>query len=244
MTRIGINTIVNSDVYKVSQSNFLSSLAELPIDLQIIEVRKELFPKNEEERQAEYLSILETGLVNKWEIFYSIPEGLFVKEGLNPQFTEWLDEARALKATAIKCNIGEINGIEHTNKQELENLLEEYAIQLTIENNQTKENGPLSAVLKAVEKVREKQLPIGYTFDLGNWLVMEEDPREAFKALKEEITVMHLKNMNQLKEPVYLDDGVIEWRKYLSREQPIILEYPMELRKIESEAAKVQEAVE
>ncbi|WP_265458020.1 sugar phosphate isomerase/epimerase family protein [Enterococcus sp. HY326] len=242
MGNIFVNTIVKEGTPYQDQTAFVKALAELPLSLSGIEVRREYFSKIPAEKQQEFLEILETGKLKNWQLRYSIPEPLFVADGLNPDLSEWLAEAESLAAVSMKLNIGSLAGLQKVSRGQLEKLLPK-ELTVTIENDQTEENGKLAAVLKALTIIEEQQLPLGYTFDLGNWVVMGEDPEAAFQQVKEKITIFHLKNIFQ-GQPVLLDQGELNWRKFLAPEWPTGIEYPMSLMELEQEYQKVQEVIE
>lgn len=241
MKNIFINTIVNNKKDSISQVDFLKKIDHKNIDIKGIEVRRELFSNQSVIRKKEFLAILEIGLQNEWDIFYSVPESLFTTYGVNENLTLWLDEADKMKAISIKCNIGDLSGIKKADKEELDSLLAEYRVQLTIENDQTEVNGKYITTKTAIDLIQKRELPIGYTFDLGNWVIMKEEASEVFASLREHITILHLKNVNSFMETTLLDEGIIDWQNYLLSEKPIVIEYPMEMEEIGEECKRVQE---
>jgi hypothetical protein len=240
VTDLYVNTIVKEGM-ALSQEAFITSLAQRPYKLKGIEVRREYFSLDPVQREAEFLHILETGKHKKWQLLYSVPESLFLSNGLNPDLKVWLEEGKKMGIVSMKVNFGDLQGISSVSKDELNTLLSSYKIKLTVENDQTIENGVLSEVLKGLQLIEENQLSIGYTFDLGNWSVMDQDYEAAFKKMKKDISIFHLKNIDNKKQTVLLDEGVINWRLYLSTEYPIVLEYPMDWFALETEIKKILE---
>lgn len=240
MEDLFINTIAMLGDGIKDQQLFLEKLAQLKPPIKGVEVRKEFFAPEPKKREGELLAILETGKQNGWEIRYSIPEPLFTAEGLNPDFAQWKKEAELLQAVSVKMNIGDLTGIAQVTKEQLMPL----PFQLTIENDQTPENGYLDPVLRALKRIEEQALPIGYTFDLGNWAVMGEDAAESFAKTKERITIFHLKNVDEQQRTTLLDEGIFDWRHFLTGSWPVGIEYPMHLTEVNSEAEKAKEAIQ
>lgn len=243
MSKIIINTIVKEGIPDISQEEFVKELAQRSPNIEGIELRREYFSTDSQKRENEFLSILETGKLKGWKIMYSVPESLFIETGLNPAFKNWLEEAKQLNVESMKVNIGNLDGIAKVSNSEWMDYLKDSTVKVTIENDQTQENGYLSSVLKGLYLISEQQLPIGYTFDLGNWLVMDEEPLEAFQKTQEFISVLHLKNMNESAQPVLLDQGILNWREYIKKDWPIVLEYPMNFEEITEEIKLVLEEV-
>lgn len=243
MQPIMINTIVMLGEKQMDQRAFVKRLAQAGPVIEGVEIRQELLPVDEDTRKAFFLELLETGTQKDWQFFYSVPQSLFTDQGLNPQLESWLAEAAAFKAASVKVNIGEVAGIAAVEPTELAALLAKYQVRLTIENDQTEANGRLKSVTEAIAAVAKGQLPIGYTFDIGNWLVMEEDLDLAFAQLKEKMTVLHLKNIDEKLETTLLDEGTAAWQSYLPKEVPVILEYPMAFAAIADEVAKTRAAL-
>lgn len=239
MKNIFINTIVMlGDGYQ-DQNDFLKALAKLELPINGVEVRREYFSEEAAVRRTQLLAVLETGKLNNWELRYSVPESLFLEDGLNPSLSEWLEEAAILNAKSLKVNIGELAGIQRADRNALLNL----PVKLTVENDQTPENGHLEEVVTALETIKSAELSVGYTFDLGNWQVMGEDAEKALQQTKDYITIFHLKNMDEQKQTGLLDDGSLAWREFLNPKWPIGLEYPLNVSDIKNELAKVEEAI-
>lgn len=243
MQPIMINTIVMLGEEGLDQATFVKRLAQAGPVIGGVEIRQELLPQDEFARKAFFLELLETGTQKNWQLFYSVPQSLFTTTGLNPLLENWLAEAAAFGAVSVKVNIGEVAGIKAVHPQELTNLLSNYQLQLTIENDQTEANGRLQPVTEALAEVTAASLPVGYTFDVGNWLVMGEDLQQAFIKLQQQTTVLHLKNVASNRQTTLLDDGSVAWRDYLLAKVPVILEYPMAFTEIAGEVAKTRNAL-
>lgn len=244
MQPILINTIVMLGEPAFDQRRFVQELAQASVTIDGVELRQELLPAEAEERQTFFLELLETGTHKQWQYFYSVPQSLFTATGLNPLLEEWLQEAAAFHAKNVKVNIGDLAGIPLANKEQLLALLQRYQVNLTIENDQTEANGRYKPVAEALAAVKAAELPLGYTFDVGNWLVMKEDLAQAFATLAPQTTVLHLKNIDDAGQTTLLDEGSVQWQSYLLPEIPVVLEYPMAFAEIAAEVAKPRQALQ
>lgn len=249
-----LNTLVfktQLDEGKKSQSDLFQTAQRLGVSG--FEVRREYFSKNSlfEDaarcgKQAE-----QTGL----QVFYSVPEKLFESGTITRQLNDYFREAEALHAENIKLNIGEPMHLSPDDIEKLEQMIKQYAISLTIENDQTAENGTLDFVSAALKGLSGS--PIGYTFDLGNWLWQKADPLEAARQVGSYATIFHLKDIstkNGLKT-VLLGNGVIDWVNALNecpKGIPVVVEYPIdsvdhlksELKNIEQVLSKQEEGAQ
>lgn len=108
----------------------------------------------------------------------------------------------------------------------LKTKLQQTSVQVTIEN-QPNPFGTLAVFKSKLAYLKDNQLPIGYTFDAGNWYWIGETPEKAFEALSAQITVFHLKDIDH-QETVLLGEGTTDWRQLvdgLKKTVPIFLEY-------------------
>jgi sugar phosphate isomerase/epimerase len=239
MARIFINTIAKEET--CSQREFMQQLSELRLPIAGVEIRRELLSEIPQEREKELLEAAELAKKNNWRMMYSVPEALFLKERINPDFITWLEELQVFDGESMKVNTGAVADIVSVDGKQLKELVEKTGIRVTIENDQTAENGTFAATKQALDNINKAELPIGYTFDVGNWLVMQESPEKAFQQLKGAIDVIHLKNMNEERQPVLLDEGMVEWTRFIDGQETIVLEYPMKLSELPKEIERVIE---
>ena len=152
-------------------------------------------------------------------------------------------------STHIKFNIGDLENLDIYEIKKLKDIINNFDMKVTIENDQTPENGTLKSVINAIDVINNNSLPIGYTFDLGNWYWQNEDPKNAFNLLNSKITVFHLKNidiLNNVPSTTLLSEGKIDWvlmLKEISKDVPIIIEYPIEKDNILAEVEQVKKAL-
>jgi sugar phosphate isomerase/epimerase len=245
MNQLGINLLVfKRDLDNgVEQKNKLDEIKSLGIS--IAEIRRE-YLKNLDEELIEINKLAEK---LKLEIYYSVPEKIALEKKINPNLNAYFEEAIRMGSTHIKLNIGDLENLDTYEIVKLKDIINSFNIKVTIENDQTPENGTLKSVMNAITTIKSDSLPIGYTFDLGNWYWQNEDPDNAFDLLKSEITVLHLKNidfLNSSPSTALIEKGVINWKsilKKLAKDIPVIIEYPIEKEGILDEVNQVKEVL-
>ncbi|QAA21854.1 sugar phosphate isomerase/epimerase family protein [Sporolactobacillus terrae] len=209
-----------------------------------IEVRREYFFENGSLNWKELKRCGQEAERTGLRVFYSIPEKLFVNGTCSPHLEEYLKEAALLHAESAKLNIGEPGEINEAQCEQLERLICNYSVQITIENDQTEENGQLKFVSAALESLKDSL--IGYTFDSGNWLWQGIDPFEAARHVGNAITIFHLKDVATKGglHTVLLGQGTIDWKKVLaecSDDVPVVIEYPIDTcDDLKDELAKIR----
>lgn len=238
---LGINLLVYKDALEqgMTQSNLLEQIKRQGINL--AEVRREYIKETKEleniQKQAKRL---------KMKICYSVPEKIMEYGMPHPNLITYLDEAKQMGAWNVKFNIGDLYDGKQEVMERLKNLLQKYEMSITIENDQTRENGTLNCTKKTLSKIREYQIPVGYTMDLGNWYWQKENPKEAFEQLRNQIQIFHLKNIvvkEEMPHTVLLEEGEIPWEnmiEQLDEHVMVFLEYPMEEAAIKKQIEKVK----
>lgn len=226
MAKILLNTIIGLGD-DLSQMQFVKMVQEEKLAIDGIEVRGEMFSENPETRREEFQAYREIADEEDWDLYISYPELFFDINGVRPEIEDFLKESNTFGCKSAKFYAGNVEGILNTNIEAFQEMLSQYNVQLTIENAQTVENGTLENMLLSLDNVRTQNLPFGFTFDLGNWIVMDENPKSAYDATKDFITVFHLKNMNLDKEYTLLENGAANLKDYTQLDVPYILEYPM-----------------
>lgn len=205
------------------QSELLPEIAEL--GFQSVEIRREYFKDLEKEMpvikaEAERL---------KLELFYSVPDEVYVDGKINPKLKNYLAEAEQMGVKHIKWNIGAFEGDLH--EDELKTLIES-GVAITIENDQTQTSGTIAAIQTYMKAIKAADLAIGYVYDLGNWRFVGEDEMKAAEALTDYVQYIHMKDVgyeNDQPKAAGLDHGEIDWRKVLTifpKNRPIAIEYP------------------
>ncbi|GCF95013.1 hypothetical protein NRIC_29040 [Enterococcus florum] len=207
----------------ILQADLLKEASELGFSK--VEIRREYF----QDIAKEIPEIKKVAKELQLELFYSVPDEVFVVGKLNPRLLTYLDEAEDMGVQHIKWNIGDFNG--ELPVAELHQLTAR-GIEINIENDQTNVSGTIVAIKTFMEAIRRKQIDIGYVYDLGNWRFVGEDELNAAEALKEYVHYIHVKDVAYAKnqpQVAELDQGVINWRKVLAilpQDVPVAIEYP------------------
>ena len=245
MKQIGINLLVfkNDLDNGIGQEKILSEIASLGVS--IVEIRREYLKCSNEE----LIEINKLARKLNLEIYYSVPEKIAYEKKINSNIKVYFEEAKQMGSTHIKFNIGDLENLDICEIKKLKDIINSFDMKITIENDQTPENGTLKSVINAIDVINNTLLPIGYTFDLGNWYWQNEDPKNAFNLLNSKITVFHLKNidiLNNVPSTTLLSEGKIDWvsmLKEISKDVPIIIEYPIEKDNILAEVEQVKKAL-
>lgn len=244
MTTIGINTLVYMDALRdgTPQSELLARIASHGITL--AEVRREYITGD-----GEIDAIAQAARNNHLTLFYSVPEPLGVDGAANPRLTEFLDEAEHMGAVNVKFNQGDIAEASPETIRSINEAAAAHKVTLSVENDQTPENGPLVGTANTLTHIAEAGGHIGYTFDLGNWRWLDEDPQTAFDRLLEHITIFHLKNVGSTENgpaTTMLQNGGIDWQPMLHRlpaAVPVLLEFPIPTQLVGEQVDLVRQTV-
>lgn len=225
---IVINTLVFLDDLKngVKQSELLKSIGS--VGIKRCEVRREFI----QDFDVELQEIKAASEVLQIELFYSVPDYIYTNGELNTCKIEgYFKEANKMNCRNVKLNIGEYGEISIEDVSGINSLCNKYSIALTIENDQTEENGRIQKINEFLQLAKKLGMKIGYTFDMGNWLWQGQDSMENAKILKPYVTYIHLKDVILRDKPqtAFLDEGVIPWRSILGifdNGIPVAIEYP------------------
>lgn len=240
---LGINLLVYKEKLDqgIKQSALLKEIKKQGISL--AEVRREYIKD-----QKELEDIAKTAKENEIKLYYSVPEKIIEEKLPNKNLRNYLEEAMIMKIQNVKFNIGSIDQIDQKGAEKLKEILEDYDLTYTIENDQTKENGTFACTKKTLEQIYKYELPVGYTMDLGNWYWQKEDPNTTFEELKNQISIFHLKNIDfkdGKPETVMLEDGKIEWMDMIGQlddDVKVFLEYPIMEDEIANQINTVKKA--
>ena len=211
----------------VGQADLLNSVAVCGVGA--VEIRREFI----HDFSGECREIHEKAESLKMQLYYSVPDTLFDSGTLKRQAIErYFVEASIMGCTHIKLNIGEYG--DKVRKEDisfLNDLCSRSGIALTVENDQTAQNGRLKKIQAFLECAAVQNGSIGMTFDIGNWLWQQESSLLAAGALTPYTTEIHLKDVVTAPDvhTVLLDAGEIDWRQIIrefSPSVPIALEYP------------------
>ncbi|MGX7131587.1 hypothetical protein ACWOB3_03840 [Enterococcus songbeiensis] len=243
MTELLINTIVKEGEPGTSQIEFLSRLGEENLPIAGVEVRREMFSADAAKRKEEMETVRSLKKKYDWKMMYSVPESLFLSGGINPELDIWLEELASFEGISMKVNTGEFCTLSKEAAQQFTQKMGDSGIQLRIENDQTPENGKLANVKRVLETIKAEKLPIDYTFDLGNWQIMKENPEKAWAEVSQYVDVIHLKNMDAQGKAVLLDKKLANWPLVVKNQKIVIFEYPMNFTEIPQEISRVQAVI-
>lgn len=244
---IVINTLVFLDDLKngVKQSELLKSIHSLGIKK--AEVRRE-FIKDFKTELQEIRNVSEELQI---ELYYSVPDYLYIRGELAvAKLESYFSEANKMNCKNVKLNIGDFKSISAENTETFNFLCNKYSIKLTVENDQTKDNGRVKKIIEFLNSSEKSGMKLSCTFDVGNWTWQNEDPAENANILKPYVTYIHLKDVKVTDKPqaVFLDEGLIPWRSILEifdKNIPAAIEYPCSpdtLARLESEINKLIDA--
>jgi sugar phosphate isomerase/epimerase len=227
-SNIVINTLVFLEDLKngVKQSSLLKDIHSLGINK--VEVRREFIIDFE----AELQDIKNISGELQIQLYYSVPRYLYVGGELNIyEIEEVFKEAHKMNCKNVKLNIGEYSHMSSENVYKINCLCDKYEIMLTIENDQTEENGQVEKIEKFLISAETLGMKVSCTFDIGNWLWQREDPKENAIKLKPYVTYIHLKDVyiNDKPQSVLLGQGIIPWiniLKMFEKDIPVAIEYP------------------
>ncbi|MFV0381014.1 MAG: sugar phosphate isomerase/epimerase family protein [Breznakia sp.] len=243
---IVINTLVfvKSNQTGVSQEEMIKKIAS--VGFKRVEVRRE-FIKNIEEETA---AIGRLSKEKNIEMFYSVPEKMYEKKKLRKkEVASYFYEAFVMNCHFIKFIVGEYEVITQEDIAFIKGLKDKYEIELTVENDQTKENGQVNKMLDFLKIWKEKGGEINTTFDVGNWLWIKENPFKNAMKLFEFVSYIHIKDVREGNPPStrLLNEGDLPLKRILEvlpKNVPVALEYPMgekPLEVLENESEKFLE---
>lgn len=210
------------------QASFIPLLASAGASR--IELREELFTV--ENHEALSLAIESQGL----ECLYSSPLELW-SEGQTQPNAEL--EATLLRATAcgamwLKVSLGHFN--QNCDMSALARCLTRHAVRLLIENDQTVQGGRIEPLSRFFARVQALGLPVGMTFDIGNWQWQEQSAISAVKQLGRYVEYVHCKAVARnaqgklIATPPGLSDLHL-WEQLLRQIMPGVpraIEYPLQ----------------
>lgn len=168
-------------------------------------------------------------------LVYSSPEGLWRHDGTldREALQRALQATRMLGAPRLKMSIGGFGSDSPATIPQLAQVLQGSGVELLIENDQTVAAGTLPAMQSFFPATEGKGLPLGMTFDMGNWHWTGECPQEAARALSSRVQYVHCKGVQRLPAKwvaVPLAESSAPWRavlRQMPRGLPWAIEYPL-----------------
>lgn len=195
-----------------------------------IELREELFTVQNHEALS--LAIESQGL----ECLYSSPLELWVTGQTSPnaELEATLLRAKACGARWLKVSLGHFS--ETCDMSALAECLARHAVRVLVENDQTVQGGRIAPLRRFFARVDELNLPLGLTFDIGNWQWQEQSAISAAKQLGRYVEYVHCKAVARNAQgkliaiPPALSDLHL-WEQLLNkitRGVPRAIEYPLQ----------------
>ena len=164
---------------------------------------------------------------------YSAPEALYLDDGtLNPAIPALLHEASLLNADWLKLSLGHYQPT-HSQFTTLQQWLAQSQVQLVVENDQSA-FGRLTPMQRFAADSRALNLPVSLTFDMANWLWVDESPEEAAQRLASSVGYIHVKAADVGERGVRaiaLDDAGPRWLALLNMlppDAPRGIEFPLQ----------------
>lgn len=182
---ISLSSYGASLVRQHGQESFLPMLAAAGVNR--VELREELFVQPPD--AAALTAALESA---RLECLYSSPLELWTPTGtLDERLPETLATARALGAVALKVSLGYYQ--DHCDVAALKAVLKPGDPLLLVENDQTQQGGRVEPLLHFFQRVQALAVPVGMTFDIGNWQWRGESALQAARLLGRWVRYVHCK---------------------------------------------------
>lgn len=163
---------------------------------------------------------------------YSAPAALYLDDArLNPAIPALLDEAERLDADWLKLSLGRYESSQQFTL--LQQWLSQSQVRLMIENDQTAA-GRLAPMQRFAAACRVLNMPLRLTFDMANWLWVNESPQEAAQALAPAVGYIHVKAAvadERGTRAIALDNADPHWLALLKALPPDVprgIEFPLQ----------------
>lgn len=171
------------------QASFIPLLVDAGVKR--IELREELFSPGVDDQDLPALAraIQAQGL----ECLYSAPLELWLQDEAqpNPELRPTLERANACGAFWLKVSLGHFG--EHCDVAALADHLAPYDVHLLVENDQTEQGGRIEPFVQFFAQITALQMPIGMTFDIGNWRWQDQSASDAAQQLGRYVEYLHCK---------------------------------------------------
>ncbi|MCT4388728.1 hypothetical protein EFN46_11070 [Leuconostoc pseudomesenteroides] len=132
------------------QSQIISDLVN-NLDINRIELHREYI----EDYFGELINVQKIVDLKGTEIFYSVPDNLFVDLKLNSKLVQYIYEAKLIHASKIKMTLGDWSDSAKKYVQYINKVLPD-DIQLTIENDRTIDNSDVNKLLSFFQESTKK----------------------------------------------------------------------------------------
>jgi sugar phosphate isomerase/epimerase len=131
---------------------------------------------------------------------YSAPIELWLADQAapNPAVAVALEAARAHGAVWLKVSLGHFS--PSADLDALATWLSDHPVHLLVENDQTEHGGRIEPLLAFFDKAATLHVPVGMTFDIGNWQWQAQSPFDAALALGHVVEYVHCKGVQRQPE--------------------------------------------
>jgi len=195
-----------------------------------IELREELFT------DLDMVSLQQAVAAQALTCVYSSPLELWQPgtPAPNPQLLATLARAKACGALWLKVSLGFYSALSDLSL--LAECLRDQPVQLLIENDQTAQGGRIDPLVRFFGQARERQVPVGMTFDIGNWQWQAQSVSSAALQLGAYVRYVHCKGVTRsvtgklVATPPTAAD-LHQWDQLLKRLGPDLvraIEYPLQ----------------
>lgn len=165
---------------------------------------------------------------------YSVPDTLF-HDGIlieQQKLHRYLEQAQQLNACFLKLSLGYLP--VSYDLSSIVNLLNDFSVQLVIENDQTDVGGHITPLKRFFTDISSQKLPIKMAFDMANWTWLDEDPLQAAHEFASFVAYIHVKASylrSDKRIAIPLDDSDGSWKNVLlalPTDVPRGIEFPLE----------------
>lgn len=168
------------------QAHFIPLLADAGVTR--IELREELFTGRED-----FPALGEAIRTQGLECLYSAPVELWLEDQHqpNPELEPTLQRATLCGAAWLKVSLGHLT--DDSDVAALADRLARYDVHLLVENDQTPQGGRIEPFSRFFARIDALQMPIGMTFDIGNWMWQAQSASAAAQQLGRYVEYVHCK---------------------------------------------------
>ncbi|WP_213880507.1 AP endonuclease [Pseudomonas sp. dw_358] len=151
----------------------------------------------------------------------------------NPALAVALSEAQRYGAVWLKVSLGYFSTLSDLTA--LSPLLREHPVRLLVENDQTPQGGKIAPLVQFFDKAAALNVPVGMTFDAGNWHWQNESAFAAALELGHEVQYLHCKGVERRGDKLHAVPPSLEdlqlWEQLLARMRTGIVravEFPLQ----------------
>ncbi len=179
-----------------------------------LEIRRELFVD-----LPNFADLHDLLIAHRLFSVYSAPIELFRANGslAREELDQVMWEAQQLQSRFVKVSLGHFSPA--SNMLEWARFVAQAPVPLLLENDQTAHGGRLEAIANFLAVCSSTGMPLGMTFDMGNWRWSGVDAEVAARTLAGHVQYVHCKGVwddgGKLKA-VPLEEGDSYWRQLFS----------------------------